>query len=417
MDLIYNLWIYDQKYCLKNEVFFESVKGAILLIIKIISFLKFKIIYYLLTGLNYVIPKSPRKVFLYDRRFRKDNVWAIAKFLSTNNKYEEYNVFYYTQQPDQYLPNIFFINNRFQAIWHRLRSTYIFHSYNDLYRFQPVRNQKIVDTMHGSPLKKIGYMGSKSKFNKLWDYESAYTHIICMSDFFKEIIQKSFGASDSQCLISGYPRNDMIFSEKDVLQNFDINKEVYKKVLLWLPTWREDGTDANRVSDISFPILNANTVVLLDQYLTKENILLIIKPHPIQLELAIFKNKYKNVKVFDNDDLNQHNVELYEMFNQIDALLTDYSSVYFDFLLTMKPIGFTIDDFDSYKERNGFSVENPLELMPGYKITTITKLITFIDNLKKDIDHYYEERHEVNELVNKYKDDKSTERLLEYLGL
>jgi CDP-glycerol glycerophosphotransferase (TagB/SpsB family) len=181
-----------------------------------------------------------------------------------------------------------------------------------------------------------------------------------------------------------------------------------------MPTWRgliSSGT--NRESTTDFPIIDILNIDKLNDYLQNNNNLLIIKPHPIQISLDIFDN----IKIITDFDLNSRDIFLYELFNEVDALLTDYSSVYFDFLLTQKPIGFTIDDFDSYEDKRGFVVNNPLEIMPGSKIRTFMELITFLKDLNNECDNYSEERKNINNLVNKYHDKNSTQRILERFGI
>lgn len=388
-----------------------------LFIRKILNFLTKELQYYLLTGLNFLIPKSRDKIFIFDKRFRKDNVWAISEYLSLNNRYSKYHIFYYTKTDFTPKGNIIVISNGLVALWIQLRSKYIFYSYTDIKKFRSVRSQVIVDTMHGSPLKNIGYLSGNSKFKKLWKFENTFTYIICASDFFKDIIKKSFGASEKQCLVLGYPRNDYIFSNKNVISKLNLEKS-FDKILFWMPTWRKHSkTGKNNESNIDFPIINEDNIYCLDEFLFRNNIFIFIKPHPNQLILKILSQNYSNIKILTNDDLEREDIFLYELFNDVDALLTDYSSVYFDFLLTMKPIGFTIDDFDSYEDKRGFVVDNPLDIMPGAKITNIHELIKFLSDIKKGTDNYYQERAAINDLANKYKDGNSAQRVIEFLGM
>jgi CDP-glycerol glycerophosphotransferase (TagB/SpsB family) len=197
-----------------------------------------------------------------------------------------------------------------------------------------------------------------------------------------------------------------------------VNPKEYNKILLWMPTWRgHSRTGINTQSESEFPIINMNNIKRLDQYTREKNVLLMIKPHPIQLNLSILNENFQNIKVIKNKDLDDANMFLYQLFHEVDALLTDYSSVYFDFLLTMKPIGFTIDDFGSYMDKRGFVVDNPLDIMPGEKITTIDELFKFINDVIEGNDKFYEERKRINDLANKYKDGDSTKRIIEFLEL
>lgn len=76
-----------------------------------------------------------------------------------------------------------------------------------------------------------------------------------------------------------------------------------------------------------------------------------------------------------------------------------------------------LDDLEEYGDKRGFVVENPIELMPGQKIYNKEELLSFIDNLINNKDEYKEERKRINDLVNKYQDDKNCERILEFLGI
>lgn len=390
----------------------------ILTIKQILHYIIYETLYYLFTVLNYIVPKSKKQIYIYDRDYKKDNVWAISEYLSSNKKYEDYKIYYYTKCKLTNKKNITYINNSIINIWFKFRSKYIFYSYKGMKTFKTSRGQMIIDTMHGSPLKNIGYLSNDLKFKKIINLEKKFTYILCMSDFFKNVIKKSFGASLEQCLVLGYPRNDYMFSNEKKLKNLEIDKNNYNKVILWMPTWRGNrGSKKNKESDINFPIINKKNIYKLNELLIKKDILILIKPHPVQLKLDILSKNYSNIKIIDNDILNQKQIYIYEIFNEIDALLTDYSSVYFDFLLTMKPIGFTIDDFDSYGKNRGFVVDNPLDLMPGEKITDFDELISFISDINDGKDLFFEERKKINDMANKYKDGNNTKRILDYLGL
>lgn len=160
---------------------------------KISVFVMSKCQFYLLSILNYIIPKSENKVFIFDKRFRKDNVWAISEYLSRDVKYSKYKIFYYTKADIPSKKNITYISNGIYALWNQLRSKYIFYSYSDIKKFKPSRNQIVVDTMHGSPLKNIGYLVGNSRFKKLWRFEESFTYILCVSDFFKDVVKKALG--------------------------------------------------------------------------------------------------------------------------------------------------------------------------------------------------------------------------------
>lgn len=373
---------------------------------RLYNFGKKKLMFYILTFLNYIIPKSDKIIYLFDRRFRKDNTWAFANYLDKTDQMERYKIYYYTKADPDFC-KIKVVPNPLKAVWLQLRSKYVFYSYRDFPHFKPVKNQFVIDTMHGSPLKKIGYRG-RSKFEKLWEYEKTFSHILCQSEFFKRIIQECFGANDEQCVILGYPRNDVIFKGKKVIHRLGIQQQEFKKITLWMPTHRSYG---------DLPVINDENITDFDEFLRQNNMLLIIKPHPNQASLDFLHKKYNNIVILWNEDLNKADIELYQLFHDVDALMTDYSSVYFDFLLTLKPIGFAIGDLELYRERQGFVVSAPLDLMPGAKIHSIGDLLQFFRDLVEENDDYYEQRKRINDLANKFQDGNSSKRLAEFLGL
>lgn len=366
-----------------------------------------------LTLLSSIITKKINSVYVFDKGLKKDNVWGLVQELNNNEKYSDFKIYYYTGISDNVDGRIVFMSSKFKALWKSLRSKYILHSYMEIQKMYPVRGQIILNTMHGSPLKRIGFMESTTRLKFLNNYNKAFTYILCQSEYFKEVIKESYGANEEQCLILGYPRNDFMFSERDVLSLIHDKKDI-KKSILWMPTWRRDTeTKNNNDSNIEFPILDKENVKSLNTYLKETKTLLIIKPHPFQMKLDLFDEIQSNILIVDNELLNSQDIELYNLLNNVDALLTDYSSIYFDYLLLNKPIGFTIDDIDAYMEKRGFIIDNPFEIMPGEKIYNFDELIKFVNYISIGHDKFEEERIRVNELVNFYKDGHSAKRVLE----
>ena len=131
----------------------------------------------------------------------------------------------------------------------------------------------------------------------------------------------------------------------------------------------------------------------------------------------INKCTLSNIIYLTNNDLEINNIQLYQLIGITDALLTDYSSVSLDYLLTDKPIGYLLNNFTSFQNGRGFAYHNPLEYMPGEHIYTFQDLIQFINNIAHGIDEYKERRKIVNDYVNKHQDDKNCERVVKYFNI
>ena len=110
-------------------------------------------------------------------------------------------------------------------------------------------------------------------------------------------------------------------------------------------------------------------------------------------------------------------VPLYSLVREADALITDYSSVYFDYLLLDRPIAFVLEDLGSYRGNRGFVVERPLDYMPGEKIYQKEELFSFLLQVEEGEDGYRQARAQIRDQVNYYQDGKNCERLLQLIHL
>lgn len=325
---------------------------------------------------------------------------------------------------DKNIKNVKFISIKRDTIFEKViselrnavlfsRCKYYFFSHRNFARIKPKKGQIFLNLTHGTSLK-----DSTGKHGAV--LRSSY--VLSTSEFLSKIRVKTYRGGESKIRILGFPRNDFLFEEKNSISKLGLNIDMYKKIVIWMPTFRRqknsDRNDSgtNKRSDI--PIINTDAEwSRLEQLLSNMDILLIIKPHPAQDMKYIRNMNSNNIKVITNDELLYKNVELYNILGESDALITDYSSVYIDYLILDKPIGFTIDDMSEYSEHLGFVVENPLDYMPGAKITNIDEMLNFIKDVSADVDLYKDERGRVCKLFNKYTDNKSSDRVLKFLEL
>ena len=108
-------------------------------------------------------------------------------------------------------------------------------------------------------------------------------------------------------------------------------------------------------------------------------------------------------------------IDNYRLMKDADALISDYSSVAYDYLHLDRPIGYTLDDMEHYKV--GFIIDNPSELMAGHIIYNKKQFINFIEDVINNKDPYKEERRKLFDKVFKYHDGDSCKRLTEFMGI
>ena len=143
--------------------------------------------------------------------------------------------------------------------------------------------------------------------------------------------------------------------------------------------------------------------------------LLAAKIHHLQRLDFLDRVSLSNILYLTDDDLAARDVQLYEFVGQADLLLTDYSSIYFDYLLLDRPIGFFTGDLDLYTR--GFVVEDPLAWMPGEKIVTMDEFYAFLSDTAAGRDAWGPARKALLDKVDVYQDGDNCRRIAEHFGL
>lgn len=284
-----------------------------------------------------------------------------------------------------------------KANYYYSRAKYNFHSHRNYYHFIPKKNQIIVNLTHGTPLKNsTGRHGSQKYVN----------YIVSTSQFAKELRLKTYDEFNGDFIITGFPRNDKLIKET-----------VKKNIIFWLPTYRQHKSSLNDDQFDTFPLgMNAKKFKFLDSYLIENNYKMIIKPHPAQ-KLDIHDG-LKNIEFISDSSLVHNDEHLYEILSKTEILITDYSSVFLDFLLLDRPIIFTFDDLDSYSIDPGFMIDNIKEYAPGEQIYSFDEFINVLDKIiQNKNDEYQIERKEVNAIFNRFNDQKNSERVLKEVGI
>ena len=368
------------------------------------------------TLLNKCILKDDNVIVLYSNLGFRDNVKALYDYLVENKYYEKYRIICATNEYKKYKEtnkNIIFVSP-IKGIYYYLKSKYFFYSFGK-YPIYPSKKQIVVNLWHGMPLKRIGLM-SEQEQNLKYNY---FSYVIATSEFFVTIMSKSFGCSEKQVLITGEPRNDDLFKKMDINKIFGIN--FINKNVIYMPTFRKSNDlmiDNASIKDTIYDQLKRKDILKnLNNKLCNLKINLFIKPHPLDDFDRLFIDNLSNIFYVTDKTINSKGISLYTFLGNMDALLTDYSSVYFDYLLLNKPIGFVIDDIDNYDKKRGFVIDEPTNIMHGEKIIKIEELNTFFENLFNNIDKFSDKRKETNELVNYYKDNKNCKRLLKNTGI
>ena len=212
--------------------------------------------------------------------------------------------------------------------------------------------QTYLQTWHGTPLKTLGKsmrMGIESMCVAQHSFLQA-DYLTEPNEFTKDVIMNDYNLEKlytGKVVMAGYPRNRIFLlpdegrklREKLGLQD--------KTVYAYMPTWR--GTSNQSVVVTNYANEVHAIFKKLDKSLTDDQILF-VNFHPI-LHGAVPLSGYKHIREFPQG------VENYAFLNCADALITDYSSVFFDFSLTKKPVILFMYDYDEYMHDRGVNMD------------------------------------------------------------
>ena len=349
--------------------------------------------------LNTWIPKKKNRIVIYSNWGFRDNIRTLYQYLVDNGYQDKYEIvcasnnFYHLQRDSR----VKFISI-YRGVYYFLTSKYFFYSFGK-YPIKPSNKQMVVNLWHGMPLKKIGNL--EAGLENI-DY-NFFTKLVSSSDLFTPIMKAAFNAKDKQMLLVGNIRNDELFEEKK------------DKNIIWMPTYRNSKNyhDSQDAFIFSLDELEFNKInKILEEY----EYHLYIKLHPLEESQFKFKNNYSKIHMLTEDIISQYYGTLYKFLGTTSALITDYSSVFLDYYLLNRPVAFTINDYEEYKEKRGFVFDDVKSLMAGPTISNLDELLKFLLSVMKSKDKFYIERNKVNSIVNSIQKD-FTKTLLENVGI
>lgn len=239
---------------------------------------------------------------------------------------------------------------------------------------------------------------------------------LCQSELWRPIESYQLMISEEKLIIKGFPRNDVLFTSAVSMKEL-FDKE-YKKVVVWYPTFRQHRISgfAWNTESAALPILHDEAAAkTINKIAAKHDVLLVIKPHPAQDLARIKAMNLDHLKLITDDFFIEHGITAYEFLAKTDALITDYSSIVFDYLLTGKPIGLTWEDFEEYKEKVGFAIDMEMLRPCAEMLDTPEDFERFFRDLTEGNDPHREKREALMRLTNQYIDGNSTTRVVDWL--
>lgn len=278
------------------------------------------------------------------------------------------------------------------------------------------KNQIYVQCWHGTPLKRLRYdievngavLNTIDEIRKRNDRDaSKFDYFISPSKYCTEKFTSAFNlvalGKKNIIIEEGYPRNDSLFNKnkKDIdkiKEKLGIPKN--KKVICYLPTFR----DNQHTSGVGYTYDLAIDFDSLKKTFSKDYVIL-FRPHYFianKIDLSKYKGFVYNVASYD---------EINDIYLVSDLLITDYSSVFFDYANLKRPVLFYMYDFDDYKNNlRDFYIS--LDELPGPIAKTQKELEDYIVNIDKSISKYKKTYDKFNDKYNYLDDGNASERVI-----
>ncbi len=362
----------------------RETKKIIMKIVRII----YKIMYPL-------IPSSKKTILFlsFMGRGYSDSPKAIHQYLASHPDYKDYHFVWAIKKGKR---SLFEIENakvvtygRFQYLYYLIRAKYWVVNCKLPAYVKKKDSQVYIQTWHGTPLKRLGhdiivpegtlFYRSQMTFEQMtrsYDIDVArYSYMVSPSSYTTKVFQTSFRVGEDKLIETGYPRNDILstFSDKqadELKKSLNLPKD--KKVILYAPTWRD-----NDISNKGFEFSLEVDFKKWQEQLQDEYIIL-FKPHYLivtKFDLAQFEGFVYPINP---------SMDISELYIISDVLVTDYSSVFFDYAILKRPIYFYMYDLEMYESQlRGFYIDIYKDL-PGKIYKEEDTLLTAIRNQEFD---------------------------------
>ena len=353
---------------------------------------------------------SPRAIFkrMLEREEFKDFtfIWAI-----NNPKIIKENINEFS-----HLPNVKFVR-RMKKDYVRALATakYIISNSSVPSYFGRREGQFYLNTWHGVPSKVMGYERPGQRVNSTENIVKGFlnaTHMIAANEFTGErMFKKAYmldGAYEGKLLSLPLPRTDAIYNtDKDYIFSrlAKAGIKTDKKIIIYAPTWKGQLYNAVDLdlTDIKKAVKTLRKNINTDEYEVY------LRVHYFIYRAIMMDEELKNICIPFTVDTN-------ELLSVTDVLISDYSSIFFDFLSTGKPILFYVPDLKDYSENRGLYF--PISDMPGPVSETIDGIADFINNLDSIKEEYSEKYSKMREWCCMWEDGKCCDKVIDsfFLG-
>ena len=370
-----------------------------------------------LSFITWIMPKDSKLILFapFYKDLKNGNLWSLYDYINKNHPETEMVIvakelsFYYDLKK-QGFPVVLSGSWACFVATARVKYLLVDHNTGTVFWwgiFQALAKTRVIQVWHGTGFKQIVLMDEKDKpvgfLARLRYYDKilrcrGYDCIIASSDEDRERKIKSF--QNKNVFITGYPKNDFLLSgQQSAYINYTGNSKVYSRVFLYAPTFRDRG---------GFKPFTTDFWVRLQDEMVREESLFLVKKHP-QDQLLEVPTGYDRIK-----DISAKMPDLQKLLLGIDLLITDYSNIAVDFVLTGKPVVFYIFDYDDYIRECRTFYYDLLQTLPGPFAYEQEKLLSYILDQGWFLEQDYQDRYAgFKDRFHYYQDGNSCRRVVE----
>ena len=315
----------------------------------------------------------------------------------------------------------------FKGVWHILRSKYfIVDTSVEVISYWLSGGAKVINLFHALPIKKMerdvekgesaevvlfhsqGVLQLLMRFLLPWRFVKP-SYVASTSPLYTRIFSSMFRIPADRVRETGFPRNDILLKDirgsdigvdGDALAHIETWKKRGAKIVLYAPTFRDTG-DSPFLEDLA-------AVEKLNKLMEKRNALFVLKLHPF-IKVSMGEGTHSNI-------LNAAPLtDSYPLLKLADVLVTDYSSIFVDFLLLDRPEIFFAYDLEKYMKRDRELYFDYHEFTPGPKARSFNEFLETMEAVLAGKDAFREQRARQQDRCFSRQDGESSARVRQFL--
>ncbi len=278
------------------------------------------------------------------------------------------------------------------GVWAYLRSDVVCFTHGLYSSPVPRRGRTFVNLWHGD--------GPKRTENAAFQVRPGASAVVAGTRLWGDKKAADFGMSTEQVLLVGNPRVDDFDEPLTGGQRAALTKLLGERFIVWMPTYRDSNgagfmewSDGRRLSEAG------HVASMGDQAREAESshgIQVVVKPHPMDRDNY---SEIPGLRTIDDRLLQECGISLYQLLGASAGLVTDYSSVWTDYLVLDRPVLLFCPDYEEYAAQRGFNVPDLEEVSPGPVVTSLAAFAEFVAAVASGIDTDAQRRKAVAEKV------------------